>query len=319
MNRFVWFLFILFMTTACKKEYSTKIDVSQIQIDFEIDRFEKKFFSATSKNLNDLKRDYPYLFPEGNHDSIWLNRIKDSAELVLFDKSEKEFDNLDDLQVEILNLFKHIKFYHQKFSPPKIITLISDLDYQSKIIYADSLLFVSLDLYLGAESEVYQEFPNYLSRNFKKSQIPVDIAMVISERVVGPIRSRQFLDIMVSEGKKHYLIDQYLPEYSQSDIMGYSTEDWAWLESNEAQIWKYFIENRLLYSTDTNLYSRFIENAPFSKFYIDIDKDSPGRVGVWLGWQIVNSYMRNNNVTLPLLMQKNAEDIFKNSKYKPKK
>jgi len=142
---------------------------------------------------------------------------------------------------------------------------------------------------------------------------------VISERVVGPVRSRQFLDIMVSEGKKHYLIDQYLPEYSQSDIMGYSTEDWAWLESNEAQIWKYFIENRLLYSTDTNLYSRFIENAPFSKFYIDIDKDSPGRVGVWLGWQIVNSYMRNNNVTLPLLMQKNAEDIFKNSKYKPKK
>ena len=32
---------------------------------------------------------------------------------------------------------------------------------------------------------------------------------------------------------------------------------------NEEQIWRYFIENDLLYSTDTQLNKRFIENAPF--------------------------------------------------------
>ena len=82
---------------------------------------------------------------------------------------------------------------------------------------------------------------------------------------------------------------------------------------------KYFIENRLLYSTDSKLYARFVANAPFSKFYIDIDKDSPGRIGVWLGWQIVRSYMNNNSVNLQQLLQTNAEEIFKKSKYKPKK
>jgi uncharacterized protein YjaZ len=85
------------------------------------------------------------------------------------------------------------------------------------------------------------------------------------------------------------------------------------------QIWKYFIENKLLYSTDADLYTRFVANAPFSKFYIDIDKESPGKIGVWLGWQIVRSYMNNNNVTLQQLLQTSAEEIFKKSKYKPKK
>ncbi|MDF1518362.1 MAG: gliding motility lipoprotein GldB, partial [Lutibacter sp.] len=57
-----------------------------------------------------------------------------------------------------------------------------------------------------------------------------------------------------------------------------------------------------------------------SKFYIDIDKESPGRIGVWLGWQIVSAYMTNNNdVTLQQLLQTDAEEIFNKSKYKPKK
>ena len=75
----------------------------------------------------------------------------------------------------------------------------------------------------------------------------------------------------------------------------------------------------MLYSTDSGLYDRFMANAPFSKFYIDIDKESPGRIGVLLGWQIVRSYMKNNEVTLQQLLQTDAEEIFKKSKYKPKK
>jgi hypothetical protein len=33
--------------------------------------------------------------------------------------------------------------------------------------------------------------------------------------------------------------------------------------------------------------------APFSKFYLEIDNDSPGRIGAWIGWQMVRSYMKN--------------------------
>ncbi len=85
-------------------------------------------------------------------------------------------------------------------------------------------------------------------------------------------------------------------------------------------MWRHFIENEMLYSEDPKLNIRFIAPAPFSKFYLEIDNDSPGRVGAWIGWQIVRSYMKNNNnVTLPELLKTNAKEIFEKSKYKPKK
>ena len=75
----------------------------------------------------------------------------------------------------------------------------------------------------------------------------------------------------------------------------------------------------MLYSSDSDLDARFINVAPFSKFYQASDGDSPGRIGVWIGWQIVRSYMRNNDVTLQELIAVSPEDIYKKSKYKPRK
>ena len=66
----------------------------------------------------------------------------------------------------------------------------------------------------------------------------------------------------------------------------------------------------MLYSTDQKLAPRFINPAPFSKFYLEIDNDSPGQVGAWIGWQIVRSYMKNNDVSIEELLKTNAKEIF---------
>ncbi len=316
MKKLLVLTIILLGIVSCKKDTIKKVDVSDIKVTLSIDRFEQKFYTSNEKTLPNLKKQYPYLFPVQN-DSIWLNKIKNEAEL--FQKTQKVFKNTDTIKNEITNLFKHIKYYHSSFKPPKIITLITNLDYENNIIYADSLLFVSLDMYLGKNSNVYDDFPKYLSQNFDKSQLVVDIAKAISERYFIPESSRQFLNLMINEGKKMYLLDRYLPTFSDAQKIGYTKNQLDWAVVNESQLWKYFIENKLLYSTDPKLFTRFIANAPFSKFYIDIDKESPGRIGVWLGRQIVRSYMNNNNVTLQQLLQTNAEEIFKKSKYKPKK
>ena len=77
-----------------------------------------------------------------------------------------------------------------------------------------------------------------------------------------------------------------------------------WAATNESQVWKYFIENKLLFSTDTKLNKRFLDVAPFSKFYRSEDNLSPGRIGAWIGWQIVRSYMKHNDVSLQKLVKK---------------
>src|SRR5690606_40108491 len=91
-------------------------------------------------------------------------------------------------------------------------------------------------------------------------------------------------------------------------------------QENESYIWRFFIEENLLYSSDSKLGNRFINLAPFSKFYLEIDNESPGRIGQWIGWQIVRSYMENNPKTAIIdLFKMDAKEIFEKSKYKPKK
>lgn len=318
MNRLLMLLIILSLTVSCKKEMKKSVDVSSIDITVAVNRFEQKFYEADETTLPTLKNEFSYLFPVQN-DSVWLNKIKDEEERELYNRSQEVFGDFENEKTQIKDLFKHVKYYHSSFEAPKIITLITNLDYQNKIVYADSLLFVSLDMYLGKGSEVYQDFPVYLSQNFDKSQLVVDMAIAISEHYFTPEKSRQFLDMVIGAGKKMVMIDGYLPSVLDAKKMGYSEMEMQWAVANESQIWKYFIENKLLYSTDSKLYDRFMAIAPFSKFYIDIDKESPGRIGVWLGWQIVKSYMVHNNVSLQQLLQTDAEEIFKNSKYKPKK
>jgi len=319
MNKFIGGLIILLLVVSCKKEITKQIDVSGIDVELLIDRFEQKFYGTNEESLPELKREYPFLFPVQNPDSVWLNRINNKDEIALFKEAQLVFEDFSTEKLQIENLFKHIKHYHSSFTEPKILTLITDLDYQNKVMLADGYLFISLDIYLGKENEIYKDFPIYLSYNFDKSQLQVDIAKAICEKYTIPTNNRQFIDLIVNEGKKMYQLDCYLPLISDAQKMGYSADKMEWVEGSETSVWKYFIENKLLYSTDADLYTRFVADAPFSKFYLDIDKESPGKIGVWLGWQIVRSYMNNNKVTLQQLLQTNADEIFKKSKYKPKK
>ena len=62
---------------------------------------------------------------------------------------------------------------------------------------------------------------------------------------------------------------------------------------------------------------RFIEDAPFSKFYTSFDKQSPGRVGQWIGYKIVKSYLKSNNKTIEEILNMNEYELYLNSNYKP--
>ena len=192
------------------------------------------------------------------------------------------------------------------------------MDYNNKAIYADSLVIVSLELYLGKGHKFYQ-FPNYLKQNFEERQIAPDIVSSFSTRKIPPVTEKDLLSQMIYYGKQLYLKDLLLPEYTDAEKMGYTPEQITWCQENESYMWRYFIEKEILYSNDQKLIPRFINPAPFSKFYLEIDNESPGQVGAWIGWQIVRSYMKNIEVPIADLLKTSAKEIFVKSKYKPKK
>ena len=62
-----------------------------------------------------------------------------------------------------------------------------------------------------------------------------------------------------------------------------------------------------------------MDPAPFSKFELELDNESPGKIGRYMGWQIVKAFMDNNKITLQEMLTIPEEELFKRSGYKPRK
>lgn len=217
------------------------------------------------------------------------------------------------------SLFQHISYYFPSFKPPKVYTVTSDVDYRTKVVATDSLLILELDTYLGADHPFYEGIPRYISQNLQPDQLIPDVAAIYARQLVMPPSGRSLLDQMVYYGKILYLKDLWLPDLDDATKIGYTAADLQWAKDNEEEVWRYFVEQEYLYSTQAKLSQRFIEPAPFSKFNLEIDNASPGRIGQWMGWQIVRAYMDNNPVSPKQLLFESADEIFAASKYKPKK
>ncbi|WP_396211602.1 gliding motility lipoprotein GldB [Flavobacterium sp.] len=303
---------------SCEQKSKIEKAVEEIPLEIKVERFDKAFFETAPADLPKLKQQYPFFFPAGNEDAVWLEKMQHPQWRELYKEVQKKYGNFETETTQIEDLFKHIKYYFPKTKTPKVITIISEMDYQNKAIYADSLVIISLELYLGKDHKFY-EFPNYLKQNFEQNQILPDIVSSFAPRKIAPPVEGTFLSFMIYVGKEMYLKDILLPEAPDDIKMGYTPEQIKFCQENENYMWRFFLENQMLYDTDQKLVPRFINPAPFSKFYLEIDNDTPGRVGAWLGWQIVRSYMENNKTSLQDMLKMDAKTIFENSKYKPKK
>jgi uncharacterized protein YjaZ len=180
-------------------------------------------------------------------------------------------------------------------------------------------VIIALDTYLGANHEFYVDIPKYITQNMEKSQVVSDLATNYSGKYIFQSQRKTLLDEMIYFGKQLYFKDKMIPFKKDAEKIGYTQSQLDWSIANESYIWQYFVERELLFSTDSSLPARFLAPAPFSKFYLELDNESPGRLGQYIGWQIVKAYMENNDVSLMDMLQKDAAEIFNNSKFKPRK
>ena len=320
MKKLLIFTTLSFLILSCNKKSQTEKAVEEIPIEIKVTRFDKLFFETNPEDLAQLKSQFSFLFPAETPDSIWTNKMQNPMWRELYTEVQKKYSNIGTVQTEIENLVKHIKFYYPETKTPKIITLITEMDYNAKSIYADSLVLVSLELYLGKNHKFYaNEFPDYIKQNFEQNQIAPDLVESFAVQKVTIPKDKTLLSQMIYAGKKLYLKDKLIPEIADEIKIGYTKEQLLFCQENEAYMWSNFIENQYLFSSDSKLPNRFVNSAPFSKFYLEIDNQTPGRVGAWLGWQIVRSYALNNETKLQDILKLDAKELFEKSKYKPRK
>ncbi|WP_299214971.1 gliding motility lipoprotein GldB [uncultured Aquimarina sp.] len=316
--KFLKIVIVFCVLWSCAKENKIEKEIAAIPVEIGIERFDRIFADVTEENLADVKMRYPFLFPEKTPDSVWIQKTKDTIQLEINNEVEKAFSNFSTEKEQIQSLLQHIKYYFPEVIVPRVITVTSNVDYQRKVILSDNLLIISLDTYLGTDHHFYSGIQSYLKGRFVRDQILPDVATMYAKQLVELPRNRTFLANMIYYGKEMYLKDLFLPGFLGSQKMAYTEDQFAWAQANEEEIWRYFIDRQLLYSTEADLLPRFLYPAPFSKFYLEeIDQEAPDRVGQYIGWKIVSSYMKNNNVSLRQLLLTDAETIFNASKYKP--
>ncbi len=313
------FLMAILAITSCKHTDREAEEIATIELDLKISRFDREFADAGPEDLPELKSKYPFLFPAQYPDSLWINKMRDSLQIELMAEVGKAFTDLDTIEEDLEGLLKHIVYYFPQTRVPQVITLTSEVDYSNRVILADSLLLIGLDNYLGADHRFYSSIDRYIAQDLDPRFLASDVASAYAHQLIKYPSNRIFLDRMIYYGKVLCLKDKWMPVATDGEKIHFTEDQVNWAEANEEEIWRYFIEKELLYSTDQELGPRFLEPAPFSKFRLELDSESPGRLGRYLGWMIVRAFIENNEIGLQDMIVLPAEEIFKNSRYKPNK
>lgn len=293
--------------------------ISQIEVPFELVRFDQKFIDTTGVPLESLQREYPYLLHSSISDSVWDAKRTDKWFVELQNQVNEKYQHINDIEKELSSLFQHIKYFFPEIqTPSKVIGLTSEVDYETKVVYLDSIVLIALDAFLGYENEVYQGIHHYIRWFLSKEYLVPSVAKEFARKRVGRSQSRNFVSKMIHRGKIFYIMELLLPKTPLKVILEYTEAKYQWAREYERQSWYYFIENELLYSTDMDLSRRFLDDAPYSKFYLAMDSDSSPRMGEYIGYQIVKSFSRNfPSTTLKELIEIKEEELFILSDYKP--
>jgi hypothetical protein len=285
----------------------------------KIERFEKVFYESDTSSIDQIKEIYPFFFPSNFSDEIWVRRLNDPIQREIYNEILYQYDDISSLQIQITKFFQNTDKYFDSILKPRLITVNTDVDYRNRIILADSILLIGLDNYLGFDHRFYEGIPNYIKEDLNQQNIISDIASQYAKKLIPSLDDYTFLDKIIYHGKVLYYKDIILDEVADNYKIGYSQKKINWAIENEYFVWTYFIENEILFDPDNKLNSRFINNAPFSKFYLENDKDSSEMIGKFIGWQIVKSFMKNNKISFKEMIALKPIDIYNKSKYKPKK
>jgi len=323
----------LLLIVGCNSD-SKKIlpEISKIEVSTEIMRFELAMFNENftfdTADLIRLQRDFPEfskIYFEEILPATDLNYvegfIKDESIQSLFKKTKEVYPDLISFEEECITALKYLKFYFPEIEVPHITTYISEYQIGS-FIYGNNNLAVGLDFFLGSDypyadlNPGNSSFSEYMTRSFNKDHLVMKTMAPLVEDIVGIPEGQRLLDLMIYEGKKLLLKDNILPQVSDTIIMEVSKDQWEWLNSNEFDIWAYFLDEQLIFSSDWRKIRKYVEYSPHSP---GMPLEAPGRTACFVGWKILEQFWkRNPDLGLKqILAITDAQMILDQSRYKP--
>lgn len=232
-------------------------------------------------------------------DSAYIKYVHSDAVKMFSPEVERCFEDITDLEQQLGCVKANIEKELPQVKFHDIYAIVSP--YRQSIYITDSTLLLSLNHYLGKNHKVYDGFDEYIKKTKEVGNIPYDVV----EALIGSFYSYepQGNDIVLAKmlyagaiAKTKMLI---VPNASLAKVLGYDDDELEWLEDNEQSLWNSLVSKELLYSSDYLDIERLLFPSPRTTI---LNVDAPGRVGRYLGYKIVEAYLKKNpNTTLQQL------------------
>ncbi|MEM9887993.1 MAG: hypothetical protein AAF849_19010 [Bacteroidota bacterium] len=335
---FICLLIFSFFLTQCQSDKGIP-PASDIAIDVKIKRFEQELFALETQNsdlsfdaqVSELASKYPQFFEVFKEliadayglDTSVVQRVRKFIEYEgvrqLYDTTQVLYNDIAWIEEELETVFKRYKTYFPEKPIPEVVSFISEYGVGT-FTYGDSLLAIGWDFFLGEDFHYdYNVFPAFLQKSMDQEHLVAKAVETLASNVMGEVYGNRLLDHMVANGKTLYLKSLLLPDTKEEVLLEWHPEQLEWMQNNynERELWNQIVKRDLLYSTRRTEFDKLIVASPFGTTWMP--RNSPGKAGNWIGWQIVKAYMKEHPETSveELAAVEDAQVILDGSRYRP--
>lgn len=327
MNKLFLGLFLYCLLQISCNERKLFAEESKITvIRFDQDLYKYLHEEKTQSELTEEHKEFLDLYGEavigiGKSDSAqFFPKLKEffSNEVLrqLYQDELNTFHDISKLEEELSFGLNFLASSFDSLSVPGIGMHTSGLN--QNIVVSGEFLSISADKYLGEDYPLYADyFYDYQRQNMHPGRVVPDILLgLLMSSLPAPSQQASLLDWILYEGKLRYILSLSLPYRSDAELIGYKEIQENWNKANETDIWKKILKEKHLFSTDRLIIDKYINEAPYTA---PISDKSPGRIGVWVGYQIIRAYMKGaqDKSLQDLMNDSDSQEILRRSKYKP--
>lgn len=303
-----YFILLLFPIISCKNNpLDVNPDKKSLNISFV--NLDSIFVHSTHLNLQStilslnlekeeiLDYELGYCLRVGQlGDSGTVERIKmfvnDPYIKRLENRIKAKFNDLSIRKKNIEEGFLFLNHHFPKGKIPKNIIFMNSL-FTSNVFCTENEIGIGLERYLGPKTDVIKELPSHEIFQWIKDQMLAEylerdiLTAWIMTHYVSESK-KNTADAIVNWGKIIYLTEASFPKVEKNIILRYSKKDYDWALKNEYAFWKYLVDEKLLFSENERDQANFLKEGPFT---IGLPEKGPDRLGQFLGWRIIHSFM----------------------------
>ncbi len=316
----LWTILILSLTSCASDKWEVNPDDVDLGREFRVRTFYsdiQELPETDTAAVAKLIRVYGDFWADYSEDILKLGAFNDTVTiselrtfiahpstvetLAAIDTTSAKQDKINQVSIDLENGFKRLHALMPTEPTPDVILMYSGFNYA--VYPREETLAIGLEWFMGHEHPIYDMLPPDIFPQYRRLRMHPDLLTANAFRgwMLVNFQNRGYTGRMLSDdilywGKVLWLTHKCMPQLHEHLLMDWTPSDLKWATANEESIWMELQPSDVIFETNRTVYNRWLTEGPFTKAG-SIPQESPDKLGIWMGWQIIEDYMSANSDT----------------------